>query len=79
MLKLKHFHIRVDEIALVSENKFNKLIKFEKVDVPKGSTETALEELLLYYDEILCCIPECCQNFVLQYSNYLMVQHDVIY
>lgn len=78
MLKLKHFHIRVDEIALISENKFNKLIKFEKVDLTEGSENTP-EGLLLYYDEILRCIPECRKNFVLQHSNYLMVQHDVIY
>ena len=78
MLKLKQFHIRVDEVALVSENKFCKLVKFEKVDMHEESTSLP-EGLLVYYDEILRCIPECRKNFVLQLSNYFMVQNDVIF
>lgn len=78
LLKMKQFHIRIDEVNLVTENKFCKILKFEKMET-SAECSSPPEELLLYYDMLMRCIPECRKHFLIQISNCFMLHQEACF
>ena len=75
MLKMRQFHITLDENKFVNENKYTKIYKMSQCT----AYEDKPESLLTYYDMLLRTIPECRKNFMYQQSNYLICNHDSVY